>query len=142
MFNKKYNPDVINNYNNSNKLRKQTKYQLNNNGYKLIINDKKLKVRTTEDLIIKNNNKNNDDIKINFDKLAKERKIKKTTNNKNNVELKNKFKLNDIDDNDIQDYKDLKTDFNSSFSEQKEEIQQDRNKFNRILESLLDENIL
>ena len=49
---------------------------MQNTPYKLIINDKNLKVKNTEDLIVKNNNQDNKIVIDNFKNIIKERKIK------------------------------------------------------------------
>ena len=147
MFNNKYNPDILNNYNDMEKFYNNTKYELKNKPYKLIIND---------DNILKNNNfkinidnTNNKKIIEKFQKIYDKRNTKsnKKLSKKNIEEIKNKFKLRNTElfnsNNEmLEDYEDMKDNFISDYKEKEEEIKKERQNFNNILDSLLEEGIL
>jgi len=144
MFSNKYNPDVINEFKNSNNTRKNNKFELKNIPYKIIIEDTDIsKIKTTEDLVI---NVNEDKSKLNdkYNDILIERKIK------NNIkidkqkmdEIKNKLSLTNLNNNIPEDYEDVKMEFKSEFEKQENEIREGRNKFNSILESLLSDGLL
>ena len=147
MFNNKYNPDILNNYNDMEKFYNNTKYELKNKPYKLIIND---------DNILKNNNfkinidnTNNKKIIEKFQKIYDKRNTKsnKKLSKKNIEEIKNKFKLRNTElfnsNNEMhEDYEDMKDNFISDYKEKEKEIKKERQNFNNILDSLLEEGIL
>ena len=143
MFDNKYNPDIINDYNES-EINRNKKYELKNIPYKIIINDDIIKVNTPEDFIIKiNNNKN--EIINKYKDILKNRNIKntKTLNKKKTKEIEKQFKLSNIDTNEIpDDFTDIKSNFISEFKEKEDEIKNDRQKFNSIIESLLSDGLL
>jgi len=143
MFDNKYNPDIINDYNES-EINRNKKYELKNIPYKIIINDDIIKVNTPEDFIIKiNNNKN--EIINKYEDILKNRNIKntKTLNKKKTKEIEKQFKLSNIDTNEIpDDFTDIKSNFISEFKEKEDEIKNDRQKFNSIIESLLSDGLL
>lgn len=148
MFNNKYNPDVVNSFNQIKSSYDRNSYQLKNEPYKLIINDDKN--------ILKNDNfeinisENKKDILKDYDIISKERNIKsiKKLTKKNMNEIVSKFKLKntelfnnsniDIPD----DFEDIRDNFKSSYKDQEKEIKKERNKFNNILDSLLEEGLL
>ena len=143
MFDNKYNPDIINDYNES-EINRNKKYELKNIPYKIIINDDIIKVNTPEDFIIKNNNNKNEIINKNKN-ILKNRNIKntKTLNKKKTKEIEKQFKLSNIDTNEIpDDFTDIKSNFISEFKEKEDEIKNDRQKFNSIIESLLSDGLL
>ena len=148
MFNNKYNPDVVNSFNQIKSSYDRNSYQLKDEPYKLIINDDKN--------ILKNDNfeinisENKKDILKDYDIISKERNIKsiKKLTKKNMNEIVSKFKLKntelfnnsniDIPD----DFEDIRDNFKSSYKDQEKEIKKERNKFNNILDSLLEEGLL
>ena len=143
MFDNKYNPDIINDYNES-EINRNKKYELKNIPYKIIINDDIIKVNTPEDFIIKINNNKNEIIKK-YEDILKNRNIKntKTLNKKKTKEIEKQFKLSNIDTNEIpDDFTDIKSNFISEFKEKEDEIKNDRQKFNSIIESLLSDGLL
>ena len=94
MFSNKFNPDVVNTFNENLNTRKNNKYELKNIPYKLIINDNSKKIKISEDLVIKTNNENKN-IEANYNSLLDERNIKiKDKVNKNKI--KNELELKDI----------------------------------------------
>ena len=145
MFSKKYNPDVINDYNNNEYVRKTEKFELKNKPYKIIITDQVDKsVKTTDDLKI-NVIKDNSEIKSKYDEILKERKFKnivKKVDKKKEEEISNEFCLNSLNEFICEDFDDVKSEFKSSFKEQEKVIKEDRQKFNSILESLLSDGVL
>ncbi len=144
MFSNKYNPDVINEFKNSNTSRKNNKFELKNVPYKIIIEDADIsKIKTIEDLVI-NTTEDNSKLNDKYDNILIERKFK------NNIKI-DKDKMNTIKKelslinlaNDIpEDYEDIKSEFKSVFEKQEIEIKEGRNKFNSILESLLSDGLL
>ena len=145
MFSKKYNPDVINDYNNNEYVRKTEKFELKNKPYKIIITDQVDKsVKTTDDLKI-NVIKDNSEIKSKYDEILKERKFRnivKKVDKKKEEEISNEFCLNSLNEFICEDFDDVKSEFKSSFKEQEKVIKEDRQKFNSILESLLSDGVL
>ena len=146
MFNKKFNPDVTPNYNKYIQTWDNNKYQLKNTPYKLITGDKTPVIKNIEDLQIKNNI-DNKDIQNKYSNILNDRNIKqKKLNQKNKDEIKKKLSLQNtklFDNNeDITDFEDLKDNYISDFKEKEEEIKKDRNKFNKMLESLLEDGFL
>ena len=143
MFSNKFNPDVVNTFNENLNTRKNNKYELKNIPYKLIINDNSKKIKTSEDLVIKTNNKNKN-IEANYNSLLDERNIKiKDKVNKNKI--KNELELKDININEdiyVEDFIDIKENFESEFKSTEMELKKDRDKFNSILDSLLSDGLL
>lgn len=148
MFNNKYNPDVVNSFNQIKSNYDKNSYQLKNEPYKLIINDDKNILKNDNFEIIINENKK--DILKDYDIISKERNIKsiKKLTKENMNEIVSKFKLKntelfnnsniDIPD----DFEDIRDNFKSSYKDQEKEIKKERNKFNNILDSLLEEGLL
>ena len=145
MFSKKYNPDVINEYNNNEYLRKTEKFELKNKPYKIIITDQVDKsVKTTDDLKINVIN-DNSEIKSKYDNILKDRKFKNVVKNidkKKEEDLSNELSLSSLNEFICEDFDDVKSEFKSSFKEQERVIKEDRQKFNSILESLLSDGVL
>lgn len=153
MFNKKYNPDILNNYNNLEKSYDNTKYELKNKPYKLIIEDDINKLNNNKfpkdgPIWLINLNENNKDIIKDYDILSKDRNIKinQVLTNENMNKIKEKFKLKNTElfNNDIipEDYDDIKEGFVSDYQIEELELKKGRNKFNNILDSLLEEGLL
>ena len=143
MFSNKFNPDVINTFNENLNTRKDNKYELKNIPYKLIIKDNSKEIKTSEDLKIITNNENKN-IEENYKSLLDERNIKikdkvDKTKIKNDLELKD-FNLNE--DVYIEDFMDIKENFESEFKSTEMELKKDRDKFNSILDSLLSDGLL
>lgn len=143
MFSNKFNPDVVNTFNENLNTRKNNKYELKNIPYKLIINDNSKKIKISEDLVIKTNNENKN-IEANYNSLLDERNIKiKDKVNKNKI--KNELELKDININEdiyVEDFIDIKENFESEFKSTEMELKKDRDKFNSILDSLLSDGLL
>jgi hypothetical protein len=142
MFSKKYNPDIINTYNDNLSNRKNNNFELKNTPYKLIINEQNKNIRTGDDLKINIDN-NKDNVIKNYNSILEERKIKQKLIKKNISD--NDLKLDNINlDNEeyIEDYIDIKENFESEFKDTEDEIKKDRDKFNNILESLLSDGLL
>ena len=146
MFKNKYNPDVATNYNQYKNTWDKQKYKLNNEPYKLITSEKAPNIKTIEDLQIKFDN-NKQLVYDKYNKLLSERKIKSIQLDKQKKkEIKDKLilkntKLFDTEEDHIADFEDLKDDFKSDFKDKQDELRKDRDKFNSMLESLLDEGI-
>lgn len=148
MFNKKYNPDINNEYKNSENKRNNTKYKLKNIPYKIIINESTNKIiKHPEDLKIKLNN-NNNNIKNEYNKILKDRNIKennKKLSKKKYEIIKNEFKIKNTElicSEETNDFEDIKDNFKSTFIEEQKNLTEDRNKFNSIIESLLNDNLI
>ena len=103
MFNNKFNPDVVYSFENENKSRINTKYEIKNIPYKVITKENKL-VKNADDLKI-TIKENKEDVKINFNKIIDERKVKLLKDKKNNIKELNNLSL---DNNYINDFKDLR----------------------------------
>jgi len=157
MFNKKYNPDIVKNYNNMEKSYIDTKYELKNEPYKLIIEDDINKLNNnnfpkagpgqTGQWQI-NLDENKKDIINDFNILYKNRNIKinqvLTKENMNKIKEKFKLKHTELFNNDIipEDYDDIKEGFVSDYKIEELELKKGRTKFNNILDSLLEEGLL
>ena len=143
MFSNKFNPDVINTFNENLNTRKDNKYELKNIPYKLIIKDNSKEIKTSEDLVVITNNENKN-IEENYKSLLDERNIKiKDKVNKNKI--KNELELKDINMNEdvyVEDFIDIKENFESEFKSTEMELKKDRDKFNSILDSLLSDGLL
>lgn len=140
MFSNKFNPDVINIYETNLYNRNNSKYELKNIPYKLILKDDIKKINNVNDLVINSDN----DIK-NLDEKYK--LILNERNIKNKLEkkiIKEKLELKHIDLNEeyIDDFNDIKKNFKSEFKDKEFEIKKDRDKFNSILDSLLADGLL
>ena len=143
MFSNKFNPDVLNTFNENLNTRNNNKYELKNVPYKLIINDNSKKVKTSEDLVIVTNNENKN-IEADYKSLLNERNIK-IKDKVNKSKIKDQFKLKNINMNEdvyVEDFKDIKDSFESEFKITEKELQKDRDKFNSILDSLLSDGLL
>ena len=143
MFSNKYNPDVINEFKNSNVSRNNNKFELKNIPYKIIIEDTDISnIKTTEDLKI-NIKEDNSNLDKKYDDIMKERKIKNSIkNNKDINKIKTELTLSSLTDEIPEDFDDIKSEFKSEFEKQESEIKEGRNKFNSILESLLSDGLL
>lgn len=121
MFSSKYNPDVINEFKNSNNSRKNNKFELKNVPYKIIIEDTDIsKIKTIEDLVI-NTKEDNSKMNDNYDNILIERKFKnniKIDKDKMNS-IKKELSLTNITTDIPEDYEDIKSEFKSEFENQK-----------------------
>lgn len=148
MLNEKFNPDVLDNFNNVTKLNENQKFNLNNNPYNLIISDdNKLSENNKFNINLDNDKKIN--IVENYDNILNERNIEpvKKLSKKNLNEIKKKFSLKNtqllnIEDNLSEDFIDIKTKFISDYAKEEEDIKSSVSKYNNILDSLLEEGIL
>ena len=136
MFNNKFNPDVVYSFENENKSRINTKYEIKNIPYKVITKENKL-VKNADDLKI-TIKENKEDVKINFNKIIDERKVK-LLKDKNNIKELNNLSL---DNNYINDFKDLRDESKSEYKDKEKDILKDREKYNNMIESLLNDGIL
>ena len=137
MFNNKFNPDVVYSFENENKSRINTKYEIKNIPYKVITKENKL-VKNADDLKI-TIKENKEDVKINFNKIIDERKVKLLKYKKNNIKELNNLSL---DNNYINDFKDLRDESKSEYKDKEKDILKDREKYNSMIESLLNDGIL
>jgi|TARA_B100001093_G_scaffold229695_1_gene220219 hypothetical protein len=137
MFNNKFNPDVVYSFENENKSRINTKYEIKNIPYKVITKENKL-VKNQNDLKIPIK-ENKEEVNINFNKIIEERKIKLLKDKKNNFKELNNLSL---DNNYINDFKDLRDESKSEYKDKEDDILKDREKYNNMIESLLNDGIL
>lgn len=149
MLNEKFNPDVLDNFNNVTKLNKSQKFNLNNDPYNLIINDDDNKLSENNKFNINLNNDMKINIVENYENILNERNIEpiKKLSKKNLNEIKKKFSLKNtqllnIDDNLSEDFIDIKSKFISDYAKEEEDIKSSVSKYNNILDSLLEEGIL
>jgi hypothetical protein len=148
MFNNKYNPDVLISYNSTTINNKNTKYELKNDPYNLIIKDKNIMI-THNKLSIETKEVSEKDILDKYNLIFSERNIipKKKLSKKNIELIKKQFKLKNaelfnIEDNIPENHDEMKIKFKSDFINEEESIKSDRMKYNNILDSLLDEGLL
>lgn len=142
MFTDKFNPDVVNTFKKNLNDRNNIKYELKNIPYKLILENDLKQVKTKNDFIL-NNEIETKNIEEKYKMLLDERNIK-LKNKIDNKVLKDKLELKEINLNDeyIDDYVDIKKNFESEFKNTESEIIKDRNKFNSIIDSLLSDGLL
>lgn len=147
MFSNKYNPDVLINYNSIAIKNKNTSYDLKNEPYNLIINDNN-QMKNSENLTI-SIDKPEKDLIEKFDKISKERNfnVKKKLSKKNIETIKKQFKLKNTElfnagDEIPENHDEMKDRFKSDFLSEEEGIKSDRIKYNKILDSLLEEGLL
>lgn len=148
MFNDKYNPDVVINYNSTTTNNKNIKYKLKNDPYNLIINDENT-MNNPNNLNIDTKKVSEKEILEKYNIIFNERNINsiKKLSKKNIESIKKQFKLKNtelfsVDDSMPEDYDEMKIKFKSDFSNQEESIKNDRMKYNSILDSLLEEGLL
>ena len=148
MFNNKYNPDVLINYNSTTINNKNTKYELKNDPYNLIIDDEN-GMTNPNNLVIETKKVSQKDILCKYNLIFKERNIssKKKLSKKNIELIKKQFKLKNtelfsIDDDMPDNHDEMKQKFKSEFINEEEGIKNDRMKYNNILDSLLEEGLL
>ena len=143
MFSKKFNPDVVKTFNENLNNRSDNKFKLKNIPYKLIIKDETKNVKTIEDLAINiNNDKKN--IEEDYISLLDERNIK-LKDKVDKDKIKSELELKDIITNEyeyVEDFIDIKENFESEFKGTEMELKKDRDKFNSILDSLLTDGLL
>lgn len=149
MFNEKFNPDVLDNFNNLNIISKNQKFKLNNDPYNLIICDENKLTDDNNNFNINTDKKYKTDIIQNYENIMNERNIDpvKKLSKKNLNDIKKKFSLKNtellnIDDNISDDFIDIKSKFKSDYAKEEEEIKSSVYKYNNILDSLLEEGIL
>lgn len=149
MFNEKFNPDVIDNFNNLSKLSKNQKFKLNNDPYNLIICDENKLSENNNNFTINVDEKSKNEIIKNYENIINERNIEpvKKLSKKNLSDIKKRFSLKNtellnIDDSISDDFIDIKSKFKSDYTKEEEEIKSSVYKYNNILDSLLEEGIL
>lgn len=126
MYFNKYNPDVINTYKNIDTNR-STQYKITNEPYKIITN-RNDKITDKKDILDKE-----------FNELLNERNI---VDKKIDNKIDNKIEEDNEDIDNINDYDDLKSEFNSIYKNEIEEINKDRQKMNSLLNSLKDDGLI
>ena len=137
MFNNKFNPDVVHSFENEDKSRINTKFELKNIPYKVITNENN-NVHKPDDLKIKIN-ENKEEVKKKFNKIIEDRKVKLVKVKNDKIKEINNLSL---DSNYINDFKELRDDYKSDFKEKEEDILKDREKYNSMIESLLSDGLL
>lgn len=142
MFIDKFNPDVVNIFKKNINDRNNIKYELKNIPYKLILENDLKQIKTKDDFIV-NNKYENINIDEKYKMLLDERNIKFKNKIENKI-VKNKLELKEIYLNEeyIDDFVDIKNNFESEFKNTESEIIKDRNKFNSIIDSLLSDGLL
>jgi hypothetical protein len=140
MFNNKFNPDVIHSFENQDKFRNNTKYELKNIPYKVITKNSK-EIKNPEDLKIKLK-EDKDEVKNKFNKILDDRKIKLTKVKRNEEDVLKDLNSLSLDSNYMNDFNELRDEFKSDFKDKEEDIVKDREKYNNMIESLLNEGLL
>ena len=154
---KKYNPDIINNYKNLENKRKVEKFEVGKQTYKPIIKDlilENLNIKNQNDFKIKIEN-NNDDINKKLNLLSKEREyenkeLDKIYNNKNKDIFEKKFihrnanihRISNIINEVPTNHTDRKETINNYYIDQNQELNKDKNRYNDIVDSLINEGLL
>ena len=148
MFNNKYNPDVLINYNSITTTNKNMSYDLKNEPYNLIINDYNI-LNNPNKFAIDIKNKSEKDIIKEYNLIYNERNINiiKKLSKQNIEDIKNQFKLKNTElfnmsNNLPEDHDEMKDRFKSDYLQEEEDIKNDRKKYNSILDSLLEEGLL
>lgn len=154
--NEKFNPDVINNYKNLEKIREKLKgeYKLNNTPYKTIIDDdiSNKNISNHEDFRIKIET-DNKDVTGKLEEIEKERNYDDTISKnifteEKRKEYEDKFKYRNVEmykigtDDDTLDYDELKGNMKQYYKRQEREFNKGKQKYNEILDSLLKSGIL
>lgn len=137
MFDNKFNPDVLHSFENEDRTRTNTKFELKNIPYKVITNENKV-VNNSKDLKLEIK-EDKEEVKKKFNKILEERKIKLFNVKSNKLKDSNKLSLNT---NYMSDFNELRDEFKSDFNDKKEDIVKDREKYNSMIESLLSEGLL
>lgn len=144
MFSKKFNPDVIKQYKNIEKHRDKIGYKVKNIPYKHILNENLINIKDSKDLQI-NIKEDNKDIDNKFKDILSDRSVKENIKlNKRNIEdIKKNFQLEcNLENESTNDFIDVKSDFKSEFELQEKNIKIQREKYNSIIDSLLEDGIL
>tara|TARA_B100000902_G_C26854040_1_gene689679 strand:- start:4 stop:546 length:543 start_codon:yes stop_codon:yes gene_type:complete len=143
----KYNPDVVNNFNKLLDKRKHDKYTISNNPYKTIIDDSNKQINSEKDMVI-DIRQSNYNLLLELDKIIESRKSNiKNNNNKTTKEFfeKKNRNINKISSDlseDIKDHDNLKNNSNEYFLKKNISLEEDKKKYNDIIESLLNEGLL
>ena len=138
MFNNKFNPDVVHTFENEDKSREDTKYELKNIPYKVIIKSNNKIIN--QDDIKKDIKENKDEVKKRFDKMLFEKKIKLMKDKKKDIK-KNLNSLS-LDSNYINDFSELRDGFKSEYKDKEDDIVKDRENYNNMIESLINNDLL
>lgn len=135
MFSKKFNPDIPNLYDNTIKKRTNDKFQLKNIPYKNLINDESKDIKSVEDMNIKVEKDINLENKYNLE--IQERKIKTTK------KINNPIKFNEeIVNYNKNEFNSLKESYNTQFIEEQKDLENIKNNYNSLMESLLNDGLL
>ena len=121
-------------------LEYNTKYELKNIPYKVITKNNK-EIKNPEDLKIKLK-EDKDEVKNKFKKILDDRKIKLTKVKRNEEDVLKDLNSLSLDSNYMNDFNDLRDEFKSDFKDKEEDIVKDREKYNNMIESLLNEGLL
>ena len=151
--NEKYNPDVLNDFNKLLQNRDNQNFTISNKTYKPIINNTPTIINNVKDLQI-NIDKSNNDIKNKLNELSQKRNyddqiVKNRYNNNNKNKFEQDFKYRNVEickiSSSIKDnnnYNNLKKDTNSYYEIQKKKIDEDKQRYNNIINSILDDGLL
>ena len=146
MFDNKYNPDVNNEFKKEKINRSKTKYNLLNNPYKQIINDKIIKKKKKLSPKDFNIEVDSDNLNVleNYNSVIKDRNVKNIKCNKEELKkFKNELMLqSNMENFESKDFNDIKDDFKSEYESEEKILKEQRNKVNSIINSLLDDGIL
>ena len=135
MFSKKFNPDIQNLYDNTIKKRTNDKFQLKNIPYKNIINDENKDIKSVKDLNVKVHKDLHLEDKYNTE--IQERKIKSVK------KINNPIKFNDeIVNYDKNEFNSLKESYNTKFIEEQKDLENIKNNYNTLIESLINDGLL
>ena len=135
--NKKYNPDVNNLHNNLKKNREKAKFKLLNNPYRIII-ENNTEAKTQKDLLINDDTKDSN-IEEKFNEILKDRKVENVVSNNNSkLEFENELNNQKLSST----FDEMKSDFKSEYEMEQQTIKLQRNKFNNIIDSFLEDGIL
>ncbi len=146
---KKYNPDIIDKFNNVKDKRETIKYENKNKPYRMIIQDNTPeKVSNSKDFQIKDDKKIN--VKGEYLKLLKAREYLDQENNKKNDISKDNLP-NDFTDREnlvrlmsdkSQDFKQLKKERKKYYSKEKDKLEKEKMRYNDLLNSLKTKGII
>ena len=152
--NNKFNPDVVNNYKKLLESRNNQNFQINNIPYKPITKTNiPNNIKSAKDLQIKTD-ATNIDIKNKLNELSKKRQYddsleKQKFNSENKNKFEQEFKYRNIEihkistsGKDNNNYNNLKQDTNSYYEIQKKKLNQDKERYNDIINSILKDGLL
>jgi hypothetical protein len=135
----KYNPDIINKFNNVKDKRENIQYENKNNPYRMIIQENiPKKINNSHDFVIKDDKKVN--VKGEYLKLLKARKYLDHENKDNKKVLNDDFTSREnlvrLMSDKGQDFKQLKKERKKYYSKEKDKLEKEKARYNDLLSSL------